>query len=531
MENLMRADSPPEETDEVIALEPGPAALAAEAPVALDVETRDPAALDIAELEPEPSAAVIDAEVAEIAELDPPSERPRSGATVAGSTRLVTWAAAGVMILLAGLAARDTWRAARTFSAAHDALPLYLSGATLSAGGDPTDPRALEQTSLDQGLNLKPAVFSNLYPASAGALVRPLTRGSWAQFLPVWRAILPGGALAAGAGAGLAAARGRQGDGDRDGTGAGLAAARGHRTALAASIGAWIAVGPFPVTAECLGLGQVNLLIGGLLGSIMAALALEQAWLAGLLVAIGASIKLVPAMALVPIAAARRWAGVVAAVAAGALVRGMTLELVSLERVVWGVRHTLDFQSHVQPDRIGRNPAAPWLVRLGELRHLPLAGATLVLAGGAAILARRRAAVVAGGVALAAAWLGTDAAAFHILYAPLHLPALVYAAVWALDDAAPRGAWLTTGVAAIPSALYALPYPAVPEARLVIAGYLVWVALAVRLVWGTGAPPRRALGLVGLALAGGLIGFALSPTVHHLPPGARPAIPAPPPGG
>ena len=186
-------------------------------------------------------------------------------------------------------------------------------------------------------------------------------------------------------------------------------------------------------------------------------------------------------------------------------VLGLTAAYVPLTSVVSGVLATLDFQAGVRPDWMVRNPAPGWMIVIGTFRHLPMGVVTALLS----LLAfRGQRDVAASAVMLIAAWLGTDAAGFHVLYTPLYLPALAYTAVWALDPAAPRHAWVTAALAFVPSALAAWPLPGVViEARLVLAGLVVWAATAARLLW-VARPDRRVLFAFAAALLVGIAGSA-----------------------
>jgi hypothetical protein len=429
----------------------------------------------------------------------------------------------GLLIVAAG---HGTWRvwadAGRTPALrAADALPVYLSGAAVADGEDPTTQRGLKAAYDRREMTVRAATFSNLYPASTGVLLQPIARGTWEEFVVAWRALLLLGAVIAGAAGGLAAAR-------------------GPWAPVAGALGAWLAVAVFPVTAECVALGQANLLVGGLMGAAMLALSRTRPAVAGVAAILGAGIKLVPGFVVWPLLAARSRRGVLAAGLAGLTVLGATLAFVPMDRVLIGVKSTLQFQSVITPDWMNHGPVPAWVRFAGDLRHTPLMVWTTVLSGVTALgvgatlrsdadpaLRARSGAVLAGGVALAAAWLGADSAAFHVLYAPLYLPAVAWLAAWPLDRDAPRVAWLGPIVALLPALLYAwAPGPEIgPEARLVLAGLGLWVAVGARLVHLAGGLPRWGWLAMGLAMGWGaaraqhLSTSPAGPPPHTLPAG------------
>lgn len=351
---------------------------------------------------------------------------------------------------------------------------------------------------------MAPALFSNLYPATAGVMALPLAGQPWERFVPLWRRMLLAGALVAGAAGGLASARGRW-------------------APLAGAAGAWMAVALFPVTRECVVLGQVNLLIGAILGLCMACAARGWTAPAAVLAVAGAGVKLVPCIALWPLAAARRWKALIAAGVAGSILIGVTWAFVPLPRLAAGVLATLRFQASIMPDWLGAHPAGPRILELGSLRHGPMALWTVALAGLCAATAGRSPAVIAAAMALGAAWLGADAAAFHVLYAPLYLPAVAFLALWPLEPHAPAWSWGLAPLAAAPMVLYGSNALTPVEARMVIAGEILWLGVAARMVWEAGLSRRWWAGIA----AGLMVTFAVTAWMAHrplppLPPGARP---------
>jgi Glycosyltransferase family 87 len=393
------------------------------------------------------------------------------------------------VLLLAVGAGRRVWTSATAVDPlrSSDALPVYLSAAAIHDGLDPTTQESLKQAYETREMSVRAAIYSNLYPASTGVLFGPLAHGSWTSFVTMWRWLLLAGAVAAGAFGGLAAVR-------------------GPATPLAAALGVWMALAAFPVTDECIALGQVNLLVAGLMGVVAYALSRQRDGLAGIAAVLGTAVKLVPALCVWPLLAGRRWRGVAVSVAAGLVVVGMVWAQVPLDRAVFGVLGTLEFQSAITPTWMGLDPAPPWMLFLGALRHLPLGIWTILVVGVAAHLVPTSAEIRTAGAALAAAWIGADAAAFHVLYAPLYIPAWVYATVWVFDDDAPPWAALTLPLAIAPATLFQFESLGVaPEARLVVVGLLVWAGVLLRLAHHMPTLPR------GAALALGLVaGFGLA---------------------
>ena len=417
--------------------------------------------------------------------------------------RALPWLLFAVFALLAIRSTRMVWidAGARPARQASDALPLYLAGAAVHEGFDPTTQEGLEAAFAARKVVARAATFSNLYPASAGVLVGPITRGSWDEFVRAWRALLLAGGLLAGIAGGLAGARGRY-------------------APAAAAVGAWLAVGAFPVTAECIGLGQANLLVGGLMGLCM--LGLSRGWfgLAGLAALAGAGLKLVPGVGILPLLLGRKWRGLLWTTLAGLLLFAVTAMAVPPERMITALRATLQFQGNISPDWLNRIDTPDWLVFLGDWRHRGTGLLTLLYVGflllglgpplpgpigrllgatGPFDEARFRAGA-AGAIALCAAWLGADAAAFHVLYAPLYIPAFAWLLTWPLDREAPRAAWLVLPLAALPAWLTLHPLgPLEDTARLVVAGLVIWGVALIRLALLSPPLPRLAWALLGVA--------------------------------
>lgn len=387
-----------------------------------------------------------------------------------------------------------TWTAGtqRQAMMASDALPLYLSGAAVLLGEDPTTQEGLQVAYDRRKVTARAAIFSNLYPASAGVVLQPLAQGTWPRFIEIWRGLLLLGALLAGAGAALASVRGRG-------------------APLAVAVGIWLATAGFPVTAECISLGQANLLMGGLMAVAMAGLRRSWPGVPALAAIAGASVKLVPGAVFLPVLAARRWRELAVGAVLGLVVLGLTVSAVPLERVISGVRATLQFQGAISPDWLNDVDAPEWVVFVGDWRHRATQVLTVVLVLATAAWTRHRgspeqtAAVTAGGVALLTAWLGADAAGFHVLYAPLYIPALVYLATWPLDEDAPLWSW-PVGLLAGAAPWLALDSDLAQVSEtfaLTVAGLGLWGGVLLRLAWRSVPLPWPVWPVLGLVVGWG----------------------------
>jgi hypothetical protein len=427
-----------------------------------------------------------------------PSRAPRAPLTDALKKPA---AVVAILVALGGLAriANDEVLA-DTGTRASDALPLYLYGAAATEGLDPTQQASLARVYDERGMSVGAATFSTLYPATAGALMRPFGGLTWEAFTPIWRSIL----LIALATYGLSAAW----------------LATGDRWTRAAWGGATVALLAWhPVSAECVRLGQVNMVLGALCAAAIAASVRDRGGLAGGLLAVGALVKLVPGALVIPLVAERRWRAAVAAAGIGALGLALTLPLAGIPRIAAAIGETMRFQSSIDPDwLVGRERAPEWMRILGFLRHSGLQGVTL----GAALLVpalRPSRATSAGAMALVCAWLGADAAGFHVLYTPLAYPAVL---------------WVATGrpvrFAAIGALFFGLSHlPGIAaEPRMVLFGLCAWAFAAVSLLEAAAAVPRAAIERDrpfrdgALALLGVLTGVSLVASIPGNGPVAAP---------
>jgi hypothetical protein len=229
---------------------------------------------------------------------------------------------------------------------------------------------------------------------------------------------------------------------------------------------------------------------------------------AGICAALGACIKLVPGIALVALVAGRSGKAVAWMASVGLGVLGLTLLSLPLSQVIDGIQGTLAFQSSITPDWMNHGPTPTWMRFLGDLRHTPLALGTLALMGICCwrVEGPDRAPVLAGSIALSTAWLGADAAAFHVLYAPLFLPALVWVGTWFLDPEAPRWSRGLAAAALVPWLLSGIDSEQLgPEALQVVAGMVLWLAVAARLLHQAPLLHGKELGVLGAALGLGLM--------------------------
>jgi hypothetical protein len=402
----------------------------------------------------------------------------------ATATRLV--AIIAVFAALAGLGrVAHTEIIGHAETRASDALPLYLSGAAVSLGLDPTREESLARVYDERDLSVGAATFSTLYPATAGVLMQPLAALDWLTFTTVWRWILLAAVASFGVSVGLAK-RGWSG----------LAWGAGVVAVLA-----W-----HPVTAECVRLGQVNMVLGALCAAAMAALAREggSPWLAnapappgggtpsawapavpmGLALGLGGALKLVPAALILPLLASRRWRAPAIVAGLGVLALATTLPTVSLGRTIEAVLGTLKFQAAIDPDwLVGRTPAPEWMRVIGFIRHEPLQWVSLALAIGIPVLRPSRGTALAG-MATITAWLGADAAGFHVLYAPLAYPVFLLLAVGTGAESRGTAPRYLAAFVAVAAAFYALawfPDTLGAEPRMVLFGFVAWAAAVWRL--------------------------------------------------
>ncbi len=371
-----------------------------------------------------------------------------------------------LLVLLLWQGARVSWS---VFSSpadeAADALPIYLATVTLAEGGDPGSREALQQRYQERALRVRAATYSTLYPVTLPALMRPFADLDWRPFALLTRGVL----LLSLLGCGLAGAWLRPR----------IPGAR-LRVALAGAL----LLALLPASAECVRLGQINMLLALLMMGAMVAVARGWDGTAGGLLALGAATKLVPGLLVLPLLAARRWrvAGVASLVGAGAL--GLAALAHPLPEIVDGVVQTVRFQGAIHPDWAARHAHPPgWLAFLAGLRHGPLL--LMGLAGSLpALAARPSRTTTLAAMALFSAWLGCSAAAFHMLYLPLLYPALLYLVLWPFEPQAPRE--LARGVAIVVLVATALAFALEPErvvleARMSLLGMVVWAGCALRL--------------------------------------------------
>ena len=340
-----------------------------------------------------------------------------------------------------------------------DALPLYLYGAAFLEGLSPVDPASLQQVYDERGMRVGAALWSTLYPATAAPLMALLGWLGWEAFNTVWGLILLVSCLAVGA-----------------------VVPGGRDRWVAAGLGVAL-MGFFLPTAEAARLGQVNALLALLGAGSLWAIHRDRDLGAGVLVGLGACLKLVPAVLAFPWLLARRWK-----VAVGGLLVGVPVLLVSFlvtspSELVAALQTTAHFQDTVAPAWLDAMAFPAWLVELGTIRHRGLfaasLGATSVL-----VLWRPGREVLVGCGALLLAWLGADAAAFHVLYAPLYAPAMIWLALWALDEGPSWRFLVSLGAVLGGLALPRIDFM-VQDATVscVVYGYLLWIGVLARSGW------------------------------------------------
>lgn len=410
-----------------------------------------------------------------------------------------------VLVLLLATTGAGAWRIVDQeilhpgSTRASDALPLYLSAGAVAAGLDPTDQAALARVYDERGLDVGAATFSTLYPATAGALLEPVASLDWDGFSRLWRSILLGALLMYGVAAAWMAP--------------GSWTTRLGWGLLVCSVLLW-----HPVSAECVRLGQVNMVLGALCALGIAAVRRGPVMLAAPVLALGALIKLVPGALILPVLAARRLGPVLLLSLLGIAGLGLAMFTVPLRTILEGVLGTLAFQAAIDPDwLVGRTLAPDWMRWLGFVRHDPLQWITLGAAIGIPAL-RPSMGTAAAGMALICAWLGADASGFHVLYVPLVFPAFLALSVG-------RG-WMLAGLSAV---FYGLPHldGLAPEPQMVLFGLIVWVIAAAELLREAMKVPISTVerdGVLGPAiptLAGLGVGWLLS----HAWPAEGPVAP------
>lgn len=350
--------------------------------------------------------------------------------------RIPRWLVVVVATALAVLALRGAWGMwarcqQRSPEDAADAVPLYLSGLALREGGDPTDVALRERLSVRE--RTRTQVLSTLYPATIAPPMAMLVGQGWTPFLLRWRAIVVTAVLVGAAATGWGGARGRL-------------------APIGAALGMLIVSTAFPLTEGALFLGQANLLIAGLLGLATWSAARDRGGGVAAAAVVGAAIKLVPAIALWPLLAARRWRALAVALGLGAALILITFTQVPPANVIGNVLDTVRFQQDVRPAWQGFFPG-PLLPFLAVVRLTALGSLSLVIVGICAHSTRaepERPDVLAGGIALLIAWLGASASAVGVYYGLLALPALIRLAVRPLAERSSRWTWLFVPIAALP---------------------------------------------------------------------------------
>jgi len=433
--------------------------------------------------------------------------------------RLVPIAAAVLLALLCVVQGARVGSAALRAPAdeAADALPVYLATVTLAEGGDPGAREDLQASYEARALRARAATYSTLYPATLPALLRPGAGLAWPDFVALWRGLLLASLLGCGLLAGL------------------LLPGAGRSRWIAAPAGL-LALLLIPASSECVRLGQANMLLALLMAGAMAAVAGRRSTAAGLLLGLGAAVKLVPGLLLLPLLAARRWWAGLAAALVGLLAIGLaSLWLAPLE-ILDGVLQTVRFQAAIHPDWAARHVRPPdWLAFLASFHGNPLLLLTVAV-GLPAVVLRPSRGVLLAVMAMLCAWLGSSAAAFHVLYLPLLYPALLHLLVWPLGDRAElRWSAPVAGGAALATALAFLlePQGLALEARASLLGLGLWALCCVRLerAWRL-APsftdtriPARVIAWYPAALAL-LVGVLLARALPAQQPLAPPVPPA-----
>ncbi len=383
-----------------------------------------------------------------------------------------------------------------------DAVPLYLSAVASATGRDPTRAADLEAVYRERRVGVPVALFSTLYPSTAGALLRPAAELSWPAFAYGFRRVLWVGGLLGAALTG--------------------AAALPRRRLLGAAIGLLLASFASPHLLGCAILGQINLLLAGLMGAVLYLASRGRLGPAVGLSVLGAALKLVPGLLVLPllVAAPRRvWAW---GLSVGLVLLAWGALHLPLAKMVAGVMATLRFQSGVIPDWMGMHPTFDWMISLGVFRHRPLLVLTVLVIAlelpfgppGAKAHPGDKVGLL-GVMAMCTAYLGADAAGFHVFYSPLYLPAMVWCGVRALAPTALRElpiSLLLLACALSPLLLDNIAITLPIEARAVLGGLLVWAGCFLTLrPWKHWGAARGLLLLSGFA-------WAIAHSLLHHPP-------------
>ena len=163
-------------------------------------------------------------------------------------------------------------------ASASDSLPLYLGARAVRWGLDPTDVNVMKQMYESADLGVTRALFSVLYPPSIHVMLQPLAGLSYNGFLYYWRPVL---LLVAVLGTAMA----------------GTVGVKGHRIPLAMVIAALGSFYLFPTFIDVqVALGQPNPLIAGVFGLAIGCAARGWLSMVGVMAAMGAGVKLVPAI-------------------------------------------------------------------------------------------------------------------------------------------------------------------------------------------------------------------------------------------
>lgn len=221
--------------------------------------------------------------------------------------RAAAWVLAAAL-LVAGIAvaAELLPPSVRYPSTGPDLAPLYLGGWAVWLQVDVGDPGVQLQLWERYGSGPRPAAFHMPYPTTAAFLATPLAYVEYRDlFVPFWR-LSAGALVAAGALAGALGGRGRA------------------SAAVAAAGAGLLALAGLDVCTHSLELAQINPLVVLLttLGAVLLVRGRDTA--AGAVLALGAAIKLLPLVLLLPALALRRWRTVGAAVGTLGLIAALT---------------------------------------------------------------------------------------------------------------------------------------------------------------------------------------------------------------
>ncbi|MEC8378806.1 MAG: hypothetical protein VXZ96_00710 [Myxococcota bacterium] len=332
-------------------------------------------------------------------------------------------------------------------NAAADARRIFLAGIAARMGLDPTEPESLMQAYETPEAQVVPlnmptthragkySDFATMYPATLAPIMMPFAKHSWTWFLYWWRYLIFG-TFCVGV------------------TASGLGAAKGKWAPIGGVLALYFAMGtPHAILDICLRIGQANLFVAGIMGLVMGltAFGLNRSAISASL--LGASVKLVPAIAL-------------AAIGLRLSLKEIMWAILSIGLIVFGVSYWTPIDRFIEDlyliagqQQMARSHllinADSVLRFLEAFRVKPMAIVSVISIAIALRYvngdAKKSAAVVSTGVALLSLWLGTAASAIMDHYSILLVPGMLFVGLWPLRENSPWWSWLFLPVIVGPS--------------------------------------------------------------------------------